>query len=81
MLKGVPHKPLLVIVPKQLLRFLNAYSTLEDLDMQFLDCRQTLKPSVVARGLDTGDAGHPFLGSAVGYGDRSGDRQRGQCEA
>ncbi|KQK03434.2 hypothetical protein BRADI_2g07852v3 [Brachypodium distachyon] len=44
---GVPHKPLLVIVPKQLLRFLNAYSTLEDLDMQFLDCRQTLKPSIL----------------------------------
>ncbi|VAH74957.1 unnamed protein product [Triticum turgidum subsp. durum] len=46
LLNGVPHKPLLVIGPKQLLRFLNAYSTLEDLDMQFLDCRQTLKPSV-----------------------------------
>ncbi|CAM0880548.1 unnamed protein product [Alopecurus aequalis] len=46
LLSGVPHKPLLVIGPGLLLRFLNAYSTLEDLDMQFLDCRRTLKPSV-----------------------------------
>lgn len=48
MLKGMPHKPLLVIGPRPLERFLNAYSTLEDLDMQFLDCRHTLKPSVEA---------------------------------
>lgn len=48
LLKGVPHKPLLVIGPRPLERFLNAYSTLEDLDMQFLDCRQTLKPSIEA---------------------------------
>ncbi|KAM0836185.1 hypothetical protein ACQ4PT_062469 [Festuca glaucescens] len=46
LLNGVPHKPLLVIGPGLLLRFLNAYSTLEDLDMQFLDCRRTLKASV-----------------------------------
>ena len=46
LLDGVPHKPLLVIGPGQLLRFLNAYSTLEDLDMQFLDCRRTLKTNV-----------------------------------
>uniref|UniRef100_A0ACD5VPN7 Uncharacterized protein n=1 Tax=Avena sativa TaxID=4498 RepID=A0ACD5VPN7_AVESA len=46
LLNSVPHKPLLVIGPGQLLRFLNAYSTLEDLDMQFLDCRRTLKASV-----------------------------------
>uniref|UniRef100_A0A0A9CU61 ribonuclease Z n=1 Tax=Arundo donax TaxID=35708 RepID=A0A0A9CU61_ARUDO len=44
----MPHKPLLVIGPRPLERFLNAYSTLEDLDMQFLDCRHTLKPSVDA---------------------------------
>ncbi|TKW11971.1 hypothetical protein SEVIR_5G006900v4 [Setaria viridis] len=48
LLKGMPHKPLLVIGPRPLERFLNAYSTLEDLDMQFLDCRHTLKPSVEA---------------------------------
>ncbi|KAK3163209.1 hypothetical protein QOZ80_1AG0000690 [Eleusine coracana subsp. coracana] len=48
LLKGMPHKPLLVIGPRPLERFLKAYSTLEDLDMQFLDCRHTLKPSVEA---------------------------------
>ncbi|KAJ1281849.1 hypothetical protein BS78_03G005400 [Paspalum vaginatum] len=48
LLKGTPHKPLLVIGPRPLERFLNAYSTLEDLDMQFLDCRHTLKSSVEA---------------------------------
>ncbi|WVZ72942.1 hypothetical protein U9M48_021323 [Paspalum notatum var. saurae] len=48
LLKGMPHKPLLVIGPRPLERFLNAYSTLEDLDMQFLDCRHTLKSSVEA---------------------------------
>ncbi|XP_062188934.1 tRNase Z TRZ3, mitochondrial-like [Phragmites australis] len=48
LLKGMPHKPMLVIGPRPLERFLNAYSTLEDLDMQFLDCRHTLKPSVEA---------------------------------
>ncbi|AQK91182.1 tRNAse Z4 [Zea mays] len=48
LLKGVPHKPLLVIGPRPLERFLNAYSTLEHLDMQFLDCRHTLKSSVEA---------------------------------
>ncbi|CAO2205041.1 unnamed protein product [Urochloa humidicola] len=48
LLKGISHKPLLVIGPRPLERFLNAYSTLEDLDMQFLDCRHTLKPSVDA---------------------------------
>jgi ribonuclease Z len=45
LLKGAPHKPLLVIGPRPLERFLKAYSTLEDLDMQFLDCRHTLKPT------------------------------------
>ena len=48
LLKGMPHKPLLVIGPRPLERLLSAYSTLEDLDMQFLDCRNTLKPSVEA---------------------------------
>jgi ribonuclease Z len=48
LLKGAPHKPLLVIGPRPLERFLKAYSTLEDLDMQFLDCRHTLKPTVEA---------------------------------
>ncbi|KAJ3700994.1 hypothetical protein LUZ61_004699 [Rhynchospora tenuis] len=43
LLKDVAHKPLLVIGPRPLERFLNAYAGLEDLDMQFLDCRQTMR--------------------------------------
>ncbi|MQL95375.1 hypothetical protein Taro_028042, partial [Colocasia esculenta] len=41
LLKGVLHEPLLVIGPRPLKRFLDAYSRLEDLDMEFLDCRYT----------------------------------------
>ncbi|KAH9624165.1 hypothetical protein KSS87_004304 [Heliosperma pusillum] len=41
LLKDVPHQPLLVIGPVQLMRFLNAYERLEELDMQFLDCNFT----------------------------------------
>ncbi|KAJ6845469.1 uncharacterized protein M6B38_287100 [Iris pallida] len=46
LLKDVRHEPLLVIGPRQLKRFLDAYSRLEDLDMQFLDCRHTTDDSV-----------------------------------
>ncbi|XP_038984994.1 tRNAse Z TRZ4, mitochondrial isoform X2 [Phoenix dactylifera] len=48
LLKGVPHEPLLVIGPRPLKRFLDAYSRLEDLDMQFLDCRHTTEASMDA---------------------------------
>ncbi|KAF2323437.1 hypothetical protein GH714_035450 [Hevea brasiliensis] len=41
LLKGLAHEPLLVVGPSQLKRFLDAYQRLEDLDMQFLDCRST----------------------------------------
>ncbi|KAJ3694530.1 hypothetical protein LUZ60_010010 [Juncus effusus] len=43
LLKLIPHEPLLVIGPSPLQRFLNAYADLEELNFQFLDCRQTLK--------------------------------------
>lgn len=46
LLKGVPHEPLLVIGPRQLQKFLNAYSRLEYLDMQFLDCRHTSEETI-----------------------------------
>ncbi|KAF8027580.1 hypothetical protein BT93_E0480 [Corymbia citriodora subsp. variegata] len=46
LLKGVPHEPLLVIGPRQLKRYLEAYQRLEDLDMQFLDCRNTTEASL-----------------------------------
>ncbi|KAL4387513.1 hypothetical protein GQ457_09G006540 [Hibiscus cannabinus] len=45
LLKAVPHEPLLVIGPRQLKRYLDAYQRLEDLDMQFLDCRSTTEDS------------------------------------
>ncbi|KAK9266804.1 hypothetical protein L1049_025277 [Liquidambar formosana] len=48
LLKGVPHEPLIVIGPRQLKRFLDAYQRLEDLDMQFLDCRHTTEASLDA---------------------------------
>lgn len=52
LLKGIPHEPLIVIGPMQLRRFLNAYERLEDLDMQFLDCRNTTEASWNAFELD-----------------------------
>ncbi|KAJ0989419.1 hypothetical protein J5N97_007775 [Dioscorea zingiberensis] len=51
LLKGVPHDRLLVIGPRQLKRFLDAYSRLEDLDMQFLDCRHTTEDSLESLNL------------------------------
>ncbi|KAI7985174.1 hypothetical protein LOK49_LG14G01941 [Camellia lanceoleosa] len=48
LLKGLPHEPLLVIGPRHLKRFLDAYQVLEDLDMQFLDCRHTTEASLEA---------------------------------
>ncbi|CAI9114176.1 OLC1v1014835C1 [Oldenlandia corymbosa var. corymbosa] len=46
LLKGLPHEPLLVVGPRQLKRFLDAYQRLEDLDMVFLDCRHTTESSL-----------------------------------
>ncbi|XP_019055810.1 PREDICTED: zinc phosphodiesterase ELAC protein 2-like isoform X2 [Nelumbo nucifera] len=48
LLKEVAHEPLLVIGPRKLKRFLDAYQKLEDLDMQFLDCRHTTEASLDA---------------------------------
>lgn len=50
LLKGVPHEPLLVVGPRQLKRYLDAYQRLEDLDMQFLDCKHTTEASLNAFG-------------------------------
>lgn len=57
LLKGVPHEPVLVIGPRLLKRFLDAYSRLEDLDMQFLDCRYTTAASFDAVADSLGLAG------------------------
>ncbi|KAF7814244.1 tRNase Z TRZ3, mitochondrial-like [Senna tora] len=48
LLKGVPHEPVLVVGPRQLRRYLDAYERLENLDMQFLDCRHTIAASLEA---------------------------------
>lgn len=48
LLKGVPHEPLLVVGPRKLKFFLDAYQRLEDLDMQFLDCKHTTEASLLA---------------------------------
>ncbi|KGN45397.1 tRNase Z TRZ3, mitochondrial [Cucumis sativus] len=48
LLREVPHEPVLVIGPRQLRRYLNAYQRLEDLDMQFLDCKDTTEASLEA---------------------------------
>lgn len=46
LLKGVPHEPLIVIGPRKLKLYLDAYERLEDLDMEFLDCRHTTESSL-----------------------------------
>lgn len=50
--------PLLVVGPRQLKRFLDAYSRLEDIDMQYLDCRDTVEASWEAA--DCGDLAQDF---------------------
>ncbi|XP_059303243.1 tRNase Z TRZ3, mitochondrial-like [Lycium ferocissimum] len=46
LLSGTPHQPLLVVGPRQLKTYLDAYQKLEDLDMQFLNCRHTTEASL-----------------------------------
>ncbi|KAK4361919.1 hypothetical protein RND71_017160 [Anisodus tanguticus] len=46
LLNGTSHEPLLVVGPRQLKTYLDAYQKLEDLDMQFLDCRHTTEASL-----------------------------------
>nr|GMD72478.1 zinc phosphodiesterase ELAC protein 2-like isoform X1 [Ipomoea batatas] len=48
LLKDVPHEPLIVVGPRQLKRYLDAYQRLEGLDMQYLDCRNTTESSLKA---------------------------------
>lgn len=45
LLRGVPLVPMLVIGPMQLKRFLDEYQRLEDLNIQFLDSRDTMVAS------------------------------------
>ncbi|XP_042052514.1 tRNAse Z TRZ4, mitochondrial-like [Salvia splendens] len=55
LLKGSPHEPALVVGPRQLKRFLDAYQRLEDLDMQFLDCYHTTEAGLEAFDLKEGN--------------------------
>ncbi|KAK7325162.1 hypothetical protein VNO77_29289 [Canavalia gladiata] len=48
LLRGVPHEPVLVVGPRQLKRYLDAYQRLEDLDMLFIDCKHTTAASLDA---------------------------------
>lgn len=43
LLRDEPHEPVLVVGPIQLKRYLDAYQRLEDLDMMFLNCRETME--------------------------------------
>ncbi|KZV28780.1 zinc phosphodiesterase ELAC protein 2 [Dorcoceras hygrometricum] len=52
LLKGSPKEPVIVVGPRQLKRFLDAYQRLEDLDMQFLDCGNTTEASLEALELN-----------------------------
>lgn len=52
----MPHEPLVVVGPRQLKRFLDAYQRLEDLDMQFLDCRHTTADELDAFELTPDDS-------------------------
>ncbi|XP_021620709.1 tRNAse Z TRZ4, mitochondrial isoform X4 [Manihot esculenta] len=61
LLKGVPHERLLVIGPMQLELFLDAYQRLEDLDMQFLDCRSTMDTSWNALECDAESKSNQFF--------------------
>jgi len=45
LLKGLAHEPAIVVGPRSLKNFLDAYQRLEDLDMEFLDCRNTTTTS------------------------------------
>ncbi|CAE5959997.1 unnamed protein product [Arabidopsis arenosa] len=56
LLKGVTHKPVIVVGPRPLKRFLDAYQRLEDLDMEFLDCRSTTATSWASLESGGGDA-------------------------
>ena len=45
LLKEGAHEPVIVVGPRPLKNFLDAYQRLEDLDMEFLDCRNTTSTS------------------------------------
>ncbi|XP_062156167.1 tRNAse Z TRZ4, mitochondrial [Alnus glutinosa] len=82
LLKGVPHDPLLVVGPRQLKKYLDAYQRLEDLDMQFLDCKHTTEASLDAfEGITGSRTDHFSPGSPINVedmNDKNSDGSIGQ---
>ncbi|KAJ7963043.1 zinc phosphodiesterase ELAC protein 2-like [Quillaja saponaria] len=74
LLKGVPHEPVLVVGPRQLKRYLDAYQRLEDLDMQFLDCKFTTEASWVDFECVESNNGHNSSGSPISFQDMNNDK-------
>ncbi|KAL1210963.1 tRNase Z TRZ3 [Cardamine amara subsp. amara] len=56
LLKGLTHEPAIVVGPRPLKGFLDAYQRLEDLDMVFLDCRSTASTSWASLESSDGNA-------------------------
>ncbi|KAF3450715.1 hypothetical protein FNV43_RR06804 [Rhamnella rubrinervis] len=77
LLKGMPHEPLLVVGPRQLKRYLDAYQRLEDLDMQFLDCKHTTEASLDAFESST-ESNQEDCSSRVDFNDTNSKHTDGQ---
>uniref|UniRef100_A0A2N9IXI7 ribonuclease Z n=1 Tax=Fagus sylvatica TaxID=28930 RepID=A0A2N9IXI7_FAGSY len=78
LLKGVPHEPLLVVGPRQLKRYLDAYQRLEDLNMQFLDCKHTTAASLDAfEGFTESNKDHSSPGSPINVVDMTNKNSDG----
>lgn len=77
LLREVPHEPVLVIGPRQLKRYLDAYQRLEDLDMQFLDCKHTTQASLNAFQDVTANKDNFPLQSPVGSTDGNNSQTDG----
>lgn len=78
LLKGVPHEPLLVVGPRQLKRYLDAYQRLEDLDMQFLDCKHTTEASLDAfESIIESNNDHSSPGRPIDINDMNNKNQDG----
>ena len=82
LLKELPHEPLVVVGPRQLKKYLDAYQRLEDLDMQFLDCKHTTEASLDAlEGITGSRADHFSPGSSINVedmNDKNSDGSTGQ---
>ena len=82
LLKEELHEPVLVVGPRQLKRYLDAYQRLEDLDLTFLDCWNTREDSQNAlEGIIESNDDHYSKGDPINSDDNSNKpttRQIGQ---